>query len=84
MKVVEISEQTKLPLKLVISLAVACFGAASWVTTIYFEQRAQAKQLEAVTRKEEVHGENLGDIKTNVEVIKNDVSYIKKALDKRR
>jgi len=88
MKVVEIDERTRLPLKIVASLILSIssvtIAGAIWVTTFYNNQVAQGHQLEKLSQRDEVKDQTLSEMRADILVIKTDLQYIKRAVDKRR
>lgn len=81
MRTVEITENTRFPLRLVIAFLGGVAGGAAWLTAISLEQRGQANQISRVETKAETTENHMSQIKTDVEVIKNDVHYIRQAIE---
>lgn len=80
MRVVELNEETRIPLKLVLTIAGSLVGFSAWLTTIAIEQNAQGKQIIELKGHEEVKDNVLQNLTTDTAVIKESIKHIEEML----
>lgn len=84
MKVIEITEQTKIPLKLVVSISAGIIAFTVWLTTIFRNQITQAEQIASIQKVESNHSSENQVIRENIVEIKTELKNIRIILENKR
>lgn len=77
-----IDEKTTVPLFAVLGSLVVIAGGIFWLTSISLTSSANTQTLDKVELKQDKYAENMAEIKQDILIIKNDLSYVKRTVER--